>query len=436
MSDFAGRRILPAPSGVIMAHNPEKVVVVGGGVAGLACARRLKEAGVEFMLLEAGRRVGGRIRTDEKEGFLLDRGFQVLQTAYPEARHVLDYGGLDLRSFGAGAVIRTGGRFFTVADPLRNPKEWFQTLRAPIGSLVDRIRLVRLVKRATAAGMEEIFQEPEESTMAFLNKEGFSASMIDLFFVPFFGGVCLDPKIRASSRVFLYVLRMFAQGDAALPARGMEQIPRQLAEKLPGGSIRTGVQVRAVEDGRVVLDDGTIVKAPAVVVAVDGPETSRLLGLGASAGSVSETCLYFSAEFRVDHPPFLLLNGEGAGPINNVSFPSSVSPAYAPPGRSLVSVVVLGSPEDGGDRLRSRVMAQLKDWFGREAERWTPIATYRIDHALPDQRPPTENPFHARSMIRPGLFVCGEHGSLPGIQWALLSGRRAADAVIEALGRG
>ena len=419
-----------------MSTRPTQVVIIGGGVSGLACARRLHAEKVSFTLLESSRRVGGRIKTDKKEGYLLDRGFQVLQTAYPEARRVLDYRKLNLRTFAPGAMIRIGGRFFTVADPLKRPRQLPSTLRAPIGTLGDRLRLAKLARRVTAGRLEGIFSGPEMDAKAFLAAQGFSRTMIERFFVPFFGGVCLDPKIRASSRVLQYVLRMFAAGDAALPAEGMEQIPRQLARDLPAGSVRTGVRVKSVEAGRVHLADGEALAPKAVVIATEGPEAGRLLGRPDPAESVAETCLYFGADFRTWHPAFLVLNGNGRGPVNNVAFLSTVSPSYAPPGKSLVSAVVLGSPDETDGQLKRQVKAQLVDWFGREAAHWEDLATYRIAHALPDQRPPTPDPTAADPLRRQGLFVCGEHGSLPGIQWALLSGRRSAEAVIRAMGGG
>ncbi len=415
-------------------HHPQ-AVIIGGGLAGLACARRLHDENVGFTLLEAAERVGGRVKTDVKDGFLLDRGFQVLQTAYPEARRVLDYRRLDLRTFAPGAMIRIGGRFHTVADPLRRPLHLPSTLRAPIGTVADRLRLLNLARKVTRSELEPLFAGPETSAMAFLAAEGFSRTMIERFFVPFFGGVCLDPQIRASSRVLQYVLRMFAAGDAAVPAAGMEQLPLQLAESLPADAIRTGIRVEAVEGGVVALYDGTELKPEAVILAVDDPEVDRLVKRPRTVGSVSETCLYFGADFSVRHPSFLLLNGEGTGPINNIAFVSSVSPSYAPPGKSLASVVVLGNPDEEDGRLGVRVREQLVDWFGREAAGWSHLATYRIVHALPDQSPPTGSPFDARPMLRPGLFVCGEHGSLPGIQWALFSGRRAAEAVVDFLSK-
>jgi phytoene dehydrogenase-like protein len=253
--------------------------------------------------------------------------------------------------------------------------------------------------------------------------------MIDRFFVPFFGGVCLDPKIRASSRVLRYVLRMFASGEAAIPAMGMEEIPKQLAAGLPPEWVQTGTRVRRIDDGNVLLEDGKSLPARAVVVATDENEAARLIGSPSARASVAETCLYFGCDPAPWHPPYLLLNGDGRGPINNIAFPSRVSSAYAPAGKSLASVVVLGNPEEDDGVLLQRIQDQLADWFGAEARRWRHLKTYRITHALPDQSPPTSNPACPVNRLRSGIFVSGETGSLPGIQWALLSGRRTADAV-------
>ena len=412
-----------------MGSRENPVIIVGGGIAGLTCAGRLHQRGVAVRLLEASGRVGGRIKTDRADGFLMDRGFQVLQTAYPEAQRMLDYPRLNLRGFAPGAMIRIRGRFYTLADPMRRPRDLMETLTAPIGGLGDRLRLLRLTRRVTRLPLDALFQGPESTAMQYLQNEGFSDTMIARFFVPFFGGVCLDPKIRASSRVLQYVLRMFAGGDAALPLDGMEAIPRQLAEGVPPDCLRTGVRIRHLEDDGVILDDGTALPARAVVVATEGTEAARLLGLPSARASVAETCLYFACDPAGWHSSYLMLNGDGHGPINNVVFPSRVSPAYAPAGKSLASVVVLGNPDENNADLIARVKRQLTDWFGSEARRWQHLKTYRIVHALPDQRPPTQNPFCSDNRFRPGVFVCGESGSLPGIQWALVSGRRAAKEV-------
>jgi protoporphyrinogen oxidase len=213
----------------------------------------------------------------------------------------------------------------------------------------------------------------------------------------------------------------------------MQAIPKQLAGELPPGALRTGVRVRQIHGREVTLDDGSSLNARAVVVATAAPEAAKLLNLPSTRASIAETCLYFSCDRAGWHSSFLMLNGDGSGPINNIAIPSQVSPAYAPDGKSLVSVVVLGNPHEDDSVVIERVKDQLIDWFGPESVRWTPIATYRIKHALPDQSPPTPDPSRTRPHIRPGLFVCGEHGSLPGIQWALVSGRRAADAVSQFL---
>ena len=231
----------------IMSTKDKPVIIIGGGIAGLECAGRLHARGVAVRVMEAAIRIGGRIKTDRVNGYLMDRGFQVLQTAYPEAQRSLDFQRLSLRSFAPGAMIRIRGRFYTLADPLRRPREVADTLMAPIGGLGDRLRLLRLTRRVTRLPLNALFKRPESTAMHYLERDGFSDTMIARFFVPFFGGVCLDPQIRASSRVLQYVLRMFASGEAALPTDGMETIPRQLAERLPPDCLCTGLAVRHVD---------------------------------------------------------------------------------------------------------------------------------------------------------------------------------------------
>jgi phytoene dehydrogenase-like protein len=412
------------------------VIIVGAGLAGLACARRLAHDKVAFILLEADPEIGGRLKTENLDGYLLNRGFQVLQTAYPEAQRVLDFDDLGLKPFYPGAMVRLEGRFFRLADPRRRLKDFFSTLAAPIGTLSDRMRVIRLARHLKQSSVPAIFNAPDMPTIDFLREQGFSEKIIQRFFKPFFAGVCLDPDIKASSRVFRYIFRIFAQGDAALPAQGMASIARQLARPIKAEQIRTRTRVTSISKGEVVLDSGERVKGHAIVVATDGPETERLCGLPATIGSHGELCLYFSAKRAPIAEPYLVLNAEPNELINSLTVPSVVSPTYAPPGRDLISVVVLGNRAIDAATIEKTVRRELIDWFGPAVKEWKHLQTQRIVHALPDQTPPMPNPETPATPFRPGIYLCGEYNSVPGIQWALLSGRQTAERVIHDLGRG
>ena len=416
-----------------MKKTDNDVIIVGAGLAGLSCARHLAAAGIPFVILEADRRIGGRIKTDRVDGFLLDHGFQVLQTAYPEARRYLDYDQLELKPFAPGAIIRTEDKFHITADPRRRPQHLWSTSTAPIGTLGDRLRIIKLASKVRRAKVAALFQGPDMTTIDFLKSEGFSEKIIQTFFIPFFSGISLDPEISVSSRVFQYILRIFAEGDVALPAQGMASIPAQLAENLPDGSIRTDVRVGSLHPGKVELTSSEIIKGRAIVLATEGPETARLLGSEQKINSNGELCLYYTAKAPPIEQPYLILNGDRSGWINSLTIPSQVTPSYAPLGQALISAVVIDHLSSDDDTVEAAVRGQLSAWFGAQVKDWHHLKTYRIAHALPAQPPPMPDPAVPVAAASAGIFVCGEYGSVPGIQWAMLSGRHAAEAVIKEL---
>lgn len=408
------------------------VIIVGGGLAGLCCAIRLQQRGIRFRLLEASDGVGGRIRTDVVDGFLLDRGFQVFLTSYPEAKRTLDYEALHLRPFLPGALVRHAGKFHLLADPWRRPFAAVRSLFSPIGTLADKLHVAQLRYRSLKGSIEDRFRDPETTTLQALQDAGFSNSMIDRFFRPFLGGVFLDSELLTSSRMLHFVFRMFSLGSACLPAEGMEAIPRQLASALPPSSLRLGARVVRVQAGSVSLESGEQLNARAVVVAADGAAAAQLLGGTISSAGQGVTCLYFAAQRPPIEQPILILNGERRGRVNNLCVPTLVAPEYGPGDVSLVSATVLGIPRNA-DPLLTEVREELSDWFGPAVKKWHHLRTYHIPYALPRQAPPALNAPERPVRWQPGVYVCGDHRDNASIQGAMVSGRRAAEALLEDL---
>lgn len=403
--------------------------MVGAGLAGLAAAAAIGRAGRRVLVLEAADGVGGRVRTDEVEGHLLDRGFQVLLTAYPELDR-LDVDALELRRFEPGAVVWRGSVPSTVGDPFRRPRTLGTTVLAPVGSPVDKLRLLRLRRRLLRSDPRVLLGGDDTSTLRALTDEGFSERMIERFFRPLLGGIQLDPSLSASRRIFDVIFRTLAAGDAAVPANGMRAIPEQMAAALPEGTIALDSPVTSVGPRVVHVGEATV-EAAAVVVATAGPAAAHLLGLPAVA-SRSAGCVYFAAETAPSSSRHVQLGADAAGPVN-VAVMSNVAPAYAPEGSHLVAVAFPGIDTAEVERaVVDRARAVARTWWGARVDQWRPLRTYLIEHGQPDQRPPfsPQRPV----ALGDGMFVCGDHRDTGSIQGAMFSGRRCGDAVAAYLG--
>jgi phytoene dehydrogenase-like protein len=409
------------------------IVVVGAGISGICCALHLQERGVPVVLLEADDTVGGRMRSDRVDGFTLDRGFQVLLTAYPEVQQMLDLDALRLGSFAPGAMIRTGERFARIADPFRRPREILRTLFSGVATPLDALRIARLRRRVSEGAALSLLDGPSREILTELREAGFSARIVDKFFRPFFAGVLLDREVVGSSRALSFFFRMFAEGDASLPAEGMSAIPAQLAARLEPGTLRTGTRVKRLDPSGATLASGERIHAAAVVVATSARVAGSLIP-GLSLPDVNPAyCLHFDAERAPDVGDFLVLNGNRAGPVNELCVPSQVAPSYAPAGRALVSASVLGPAPDDDEALEHSTRQQLEGWFGPEVGRWRLLRIDRIPDALPAQPPGAFEPGPRQVQLTNRLFICGDHRDVASLQGAMASGRRAAMGVHRAL---
>ena len=411
------------------------VLIIGAGLAGLSCAHTLESCGISYLLLEASDTVGGRVRTDQLNGFLLDRGFQVFSTAYPEAQRQLDYPVLKLHHFTPGAVIRFGGKWHRMLDPFRHPFSALEGLLTPIGTFSDKCLVAKFRHRALSGTIPEVFSRQETSTLRYLQDLGFSAPMIERFFRPFLGGVFLDRELKTSSRMAEFIFRMFASGDTSLPSEGMGAISQQLCSRLPPEKIRTQARVTFLHNTTVTLESGESLTAHGIVVATEGPGTGELIPSLNPPRYGHATTLYFAAPETPFKGPYLLLNGEGVGPINNLCVLSQVAPTYSKNGQELLSVSVLIPTGQSNSSLVSQVRKQLQDWFGTQAKDWQHLHTSTITAAQPKQIVPFPNPYAFQSHIQNGTFICGDYCATGTIDGALFSGRRAAEEIRQWLER-
>jgi len=396
-------------------------------MAGLAAAVTAYEKGHDVLVVEASDAVGGRVRTDEVDGYLLDRGFQIFLTAYPVAKRVLDFDALDLRRFQPGALVHTNGATVKLGDPLRRYEDLVETVKAPVGTPLDKIRLLAWMRKVRSGTVDDVWRAGECTTAVRFADLKFSDDFIDTFLRPLFAGITLDPELAVTSRFTEFVFRMLSEGYGAVPARGMGQLGAQLGARLPEGSIWLNSAAETVEEHAVTLAGGETIDARAVIVATDMDQAEELAGT-AQLGWNGVTTWWFSADEAPYGEPLLFLNGTGAGVVNNVAVLSNVSPFYAPAGKALIAV---SSPANVEGVSESDIRGELAAWFGGDVSSWELLRVDDIGHAQPRHLPGEALP--APVKLDSGLWVAGDHRMNPSINGALQSGRAAARSVLSSL---
>lgn len=409
------------PNAVVGASEP--VVVVGAGLAGLAAAQRLSRSGVEVVVLEASDSVGGRVRTDLIDGFRCDRGFQLLNPSYPVLDYVLDLAELDLKAFAAGVVVAHGSQRSVLADPRREPTRLPQTLAAPLGSLGDKLRFARWAATSLLP-VRYLTGRPDLGWGESLDRAGVQGILRTGVVEPFLAGVVAERDGTTSANFIALLLRSFILGSPSLPALGMGRFPEVIAATLPAGTVRLNTTVTSVGPGFVTID-GARSAARAIVVATD-PDAAGRLTNRPTPGMKSLTTFWHTAPEPPTQVPMLHLDADARGPVINTAVMTTVAPSYAPAGRPLIATTVLGA--DGTADAERAARTQAGRIYGVDASRWELITTHVVASALPREPPPLQ----PRTDVRTpgGIFLAGDHRDTASIQGALVSGRRAASAVL------
>lgn len=412
------------------------VIIVGAGLAGLRAAGVLATAGLDVLVLEASDGVGGRERTDRVDGFLVDRGFHVLNPAYPSVRRWADADALGMQSFPVGVQVRrrhptgtSGSSLVTLADPRRHPLSIADTLRSGLIDPSDVIALARWAAPALLAPRRlrrRAADGHDQPVRQGWDRAGLRGPLRAEVVEPFLSGVLADGDFDTSDAFVRWLVRMFLLGTPGLPAAGIQALPAQLAARARSAGVEIRLEQRV--DGlrpqtagvEVDVAGADALRAEAVIVAVGAEHLTALTGLPAPATRGLQTW-WFAPGTAPSASGMLAVDGRRRGPIVNTAVISHAAPSYAPAGRHLVQATCLLGPH--AMPTEGEVRRQLGEIWGADARHWPLLRRDDIPDALPAQRPPWR-PAPARVVDR--LYVAGDHRQSASIDGALASGDRAA----------
>lgn len=412
-----------------MSKEKIKIHIIGAGISGLIAAKVLEENGYSPTIIESSNGVGGRIKTFIKEGYQIDRGFQVLLTEYPQAKKHLDYKALKLQKLVSGACIFIKNKQLIIGNPIRNISLLIPTLFSEIGNIADKLKILKLYLYLRFKSIEKIFLSKELKTIDYLKKYGFSKKIINDFFKPFFAGIFLETELSTSSRMFEFVFKMFAQGEVAIPESGIQEIPNQIAKKLNKTNFIFNTQVDKIQDGEILLKNKIKIKSDYTIVAT---EVKNLTDAHNLISVKWKSCVNFY--FEVDKKSLRngligLLPGNNTI-INNIFFVSGIKSKITGP-KQLLSVTVIDYKSLSNVDLIDRVQYELKKYCSINVIRL--ITQFNILKSLPDIHDIsyTKKPFEFQ--ISESIFLAGDHELYPSLNAAITSGEMSALQLIKIL---
>ena len=409
-----------------MFASEKSVYIIGAGISGLVAAIELEKVGYFPVILEASDGIGGRVKTVEAYGYLLDQGFQVLLTAYPELSRYLDLDKLNLKKFKPGAIIFEGGEgSFAVHDPLRNPLKLFSMAFSKVGTVWDKYKMYALTKKLKEKSIEEIFDSPQQTTLAYLEGYGFSKRIVHNFFKPFFSGIFLEDKLSTSSAMFEFVFKMFGEGYAAIPQKGMGEISQQLYSQLEHTQVRFQTKVCSIEKNTIHLESGNQLTADQIIIATAPNEI-----IGKEILKYNKvTNLYFTLQQSFIGKPMIGLVPDEQYLINNFVFMTDVSKSYSSDGRALISVSIIKDVE-GIDSLENMIAKELEALTGINANHFEHVKTFSIDKALPILSEVKNTLPLQHVKLYDNVYLAGDHLLNGSINAAMTSGRLAAKTLM------
>ena len=392
-------------------------VIIGGGLAGLACASKMQKEKHEFFIIEQSDRLGGRVGSIYEDEFIFDIGFQVYNTAYSNTNSLLKVNEIDLKFFKPGARIHDGKHFQIISDPLRDFSRLLSSLFSSISSFSDKIKILLL--KYELSNYSIIDDQTEDiSTFEFLKNRGFSEKIIELFFRPFFSGIFLEKRIETSSKFFKYVFSNFSRGLAALPSNGMQKIPDAISKNIRNDLIMYNSRVIRIKDNNtIILDNSKEIKADTIILTGDSHE---LLGNKPTQYN-SVTNLYFSSSIFPEFGSYIHLFPKDEL-INNVAFLSSISSNYSPISKCLISVSILGLHDS--ESLKNSIRKKLSKYFGGSEQEYNLIKSFELKKATIKQ--PAYYFSNNLLTFKNKIIVAGDHTVNGSIEGAVISGINTA----------